>query len=105
MMTKFDCTDEGPMKKFIAYIMMVRKTKGENARLKSTQLVLIQSLKDEFMIPQGQAPSICAKPGTALAKNDDEVALLFQSWQVSSKQAQENWCTWCNSQNLRHKVL
>ena len=64
------------MKEFVGCVSVVSRNEGENARLKFIP-VLIQSIKGEFKKPEALAPSVPAKYGIMLTKNDDKVAKIL----------------------------
>ena len=66
----YRCMDEGSMKDFIKFVTTINRNEGDNARLKFPQLVLIQSLNNEFEMAEGQSPSTSAKSGTMMTKFD-----------------------------------
>ena len=71
MVMKCKCIYKGPMKELIEWTRS--RNESENGRLKFTQPVLIQILRDGFKLPDGQAPNIPAKLIMILTKVDCEV--------------------------------
>ena len=74
---EFKCMDEGPMKKIIGCITTIIWNEGENVKLNFTQMVLIQSLKDELNKPEDQASSIPVKQGKILTMKKHKAPMLL----------------------------
>ncbi|KAL7464316.1 hypothetical protein ACHAXS_008470, partial [Conticribra weissflogii] len=73
MMKKhFECDDLGNMTEYIG--CKIERSKTSRA-IKITQPVLVQSLQDEFDLPDGVPPTTPAKPGTTITKLPEEKAL------------------------------
>ena len=68
MMSRFDCDEVGELKEYIGCKLDWNEDKGW---IKITQPVLLQSLKDEFELPEGQNPLTPAEPGSVLTKEQD----------------------------------
>jgi hypothetical protein len=68
ILTKFECDDVGEMTEYVGC-----KVERKPHCIQLTQPVLIQSLEDEFEIPEGRAPRTPADPNTVLPfiENDD----------------------------------
>ncbi len=69
MKNHFECDDLGKMTEYIGCKI---KRSNTSRAIKITQLVLVQSLKDEFNLPDGVPPTTRAKPGTTITKQPEE---------------------------------
>lgn len=67
ILSKFECDDIGEMREYVGC-----KIERQRGLTKLTQPVLIQSLTDEFEIPDGHSPRTPAEPNSALPKIADE---------------------------------
>ena len=61
ILSKFECDDVGEMQEYVGC-----KVERKPGYIKLTQPVLIQSLNDEFDLPDGKAPKTPAEPNTIL---------------------------------------
>jgi hypothetical protein len=66
---------EGEMKEYVGNKVDVVRQSDGRARIKVTQPVLVQKLRDEFELPGGKTPKTPAVPGQVLSKGDDSDAL------------------------------
>jgi len=72
MKNHFECDDLGNMTEYIG--CKIERSNTSRA-IKITQPVLVQSLKDEFDLPDGVPPTTPAKPGTTITKQPEEEPL------------------------------
>ena len=71
LMGAFDCKSKGALTKYVGSKIDVTRGKNGIAQVKFTQPVLLQKLKDEFLVPvEGKAPMTPAVSGQILLKGD-----------------------------------
>ena len=68
MKNKLPCDDAGELKEYVGCAVEYDKAIG---RMTLRQPVLLQSLRDEFPLPGGSAPSTPAEPGKVLDKDEE----------------------------------
>ena len=78
LQSAFVSTCEGEMNEYVGNKVDVRRQSDGRARIKVTQPVLVQKLKDEFELPGGKTPKTPAEPGQVLVKEDGSAALNQQ---------------------------
>ena len=67
MMKLFDCDDVGPLKEYVGCKIDYDQEAGT---MKLTQPVMIQSFKDEFELPEGNASNTPAIPGYVMSEDE-----------------------------------
>ena len=71
LMSAFECKPEGPLTEYVGSKIDITRKENGIARVKFTQPVQLQKLKDEFLIPiEGKNPLTPAVAGQVLLKGD-----------------------------------